>query len=204
MIHDHPDYDDPWSRSEFEQLRRFLASRGADDAVFRMAHVSRSAAGDIDANAVMVMTYGGPPFHESQSANVRWATPSGPAEIRTDIGQAQLLLAFAFDRAEHLSWLTRLSADSDAAVAAMALGLPESTLETRVAASVPGSHVAPDTTGRWCWFEVEQRGEVTIHAEAAYPVPLLQMIAAVRLRQESDLAGRMAAFIVPVADMDGI
>lgn len=200
MIHDHPD-NDRWTRSDFEQLRRFLASRGADASAYRLTHERDASARDGDAAAAISAIYGGQRFRNgNEGAVVTWSTPSGEARVRTDLGEAQFTIAFAFDQPEHLSLFTDLPANTPAPAAATALGLERDVLADRVATFDPGSYVAPDPDGAgWSWFLVEPYGEIVILADGRQPAPLLQMLSASRKRQSQDLAGRMAMFMVPVA-----
>lgn len=200
MIHGHAAFDDPWSRSDFEQLRRFLASRGADGSAYRLAHEASTADGDPDAGAVVRATYGDGRFRNGNTiATIQWSTPSGVSRVCTDLEEAQFMIAFAFDRPDNLALFTDMPADTDARSALTVLALEPGVLTDRVAALDAGSYVAPDPKGAgWSWFLVEPYGDVVILADGAQPAPLLQMLAASRRRQTQNLAGRMAAFIVPV------
>ncbi len=201
MIHDDPATSDPYRRSDFEQLRRFLASRGASETRYRLAPMSRPLAGDADADAMIQAEYSNGPFRNGNpGARLRWPTPSGPAEVRTGRSEAEFLIAFAFDRPENLALLTKLAADTHAPAAVAALGLNQDVLKRGVGPYIPGEYVAPDSNG-WTLFLVEPYGEVVILADANRPAPLLQMLAASRLRQEQNLAERMAEFLVRVGEV---
>jgi hypothetical protein len=200
MIHDHPD-NDRWTRSDLEQLRRFLISRDADTSAYRLAHEKDLSTGDGDAHAAIRAVYGGERFRNgNEGAVITWSTSSGDARVQTDMGEAQFTIAFAFDQPEHLALFTELPAETPAPAAASALGLEREVLADRVSTFDPGSYVAPDPDGAgWSLFLVEPYGEIVILADAQQPAPLLQMLAASRKRQAQDLAGRMAMFMVPVA-----
>ncbi len=199
MIHDHPEFGDQWSRSDFEQLRRFLGSRHADGSAYRLAHEAGLADGDGDAGAVVSATYGSARFRNGNSiATISWSTPSGATRVRTDLQEAMFILAFAFDRPDNLALLTDLPSDTDARSAVETLALEPGVLVKRVAALDAGSYVAPDAKGAgWSLFLVETYGEVVILADSAQPAPLLQMLVASQRRQAQNLAGRMAEFLVP-------
>lgn len=200
MIHGHPTFDDQWSRSDFEQLRRFLESRGADGSAYRLAHEASLADGDGDAGAVISATYGTARFRNGNTmATIEWSTPSGVSRMRTDLAEAQFMIAFAFDRPDNLALLTDMPSDTDARSAVVTLALEPGVLVKRVAALDAGSYVAPDASGAgWSLFLVETYGEVVILADSAQPAPLLQLLAASRQQQVQNLAGRMAAFLVSV------
>lgn len=200
MIHDHPGFDDQWSRSDFEQLRRFLDSRGADGTAYRLAHEASLADSDGDAGAAVSATYGNARFRNGNSmATINWSTTSGAARVRTDLQEAQFMLAFAFDRPDNLALFTDLPSDTDARSAIAALTLEPDVLVKRVAALNAGSYVAPDARGPgWSLFIVETYGEVVILADSVQPAPLLQMLAASRKLEAQNLAGRMAEFLVPL------
>lgn len=200
MIHGHPTFDDQWSRSDFEQLRRFLESRGADGSAYRLAHEASLADGNGDASAVISATYGTARFRNGNTiATIEWSTPSGVSRVRTDLAEAQFMIAFAFDRPDNLALLTDMPSDTDARSAVVTLALEPGVLVKRVAALDAGSYVAPDASGAgWSLFLVETYGEVVILADSAQPAPLLQLLAASRQQQAQNLAGRMAAFLVPL------
>jgi len=177
--------------AQFQRYRRFIFAKGAPDDAFWIGGVGRA----VPEGCPLIITYAPPPAPTTHpEAGIRWSTPTGPAQVVTDLPTALFLLAFAFDRPDALSWLTGLPADTPSATACDRLQLPQDTCRHSVDAYDPGEYVAPDRNG-WVHFLVETHGEVVPLATGPQPAPLLQMCRANQLQSEHDLPERLAVFL---------
>lgn len=190
---------DSYYKSKFERYERFLKSKNVPEGAFYVG--GPSSAGSPPDPAITIIYDAWHAQRGGPGGLLSWPTPSGQAQVYTDLSIALFVLAFAFDEPANMEWLTSFPADDAPADTCAALGLPVDTLKRAVGQYMPGEYVAPDRN-KWVYFLVEPYGEIARIAEGAQAAPVLQMLACGELRTKQNLASRLATFLVPDAPPD--